>query len=506
MTFCPLEDCAQAATELERWLCLGRHLFEPVSKSALKGTYFVEHDCGGVGWGNSIRGLFNAAAIAAVSGRRLIVSHPSFNRVFLPPNDSMPSWDYGLSELLASSSRHQHNPHMAMYEIREYFDFEKHGRAPNRFATWAKSVQDGTVGAAPTYAKQVLVAGICGGERELITTGDCISRILPQYVDCVNDNRRGYFGDNMMSIPFFHYLFQRPGPVMLTVLDLIRSRLELGPAPAGEPTPGAWGLRTEGYYILALHFRRVPVGFEPLSLELNEKRSLEYRLSTLKGFWKHADNAAKAAKEIAACRGEKLLIYFATDDVKNLRPEATSRLGSYGRVVFGLTDEEVGHMSPQWTSNDLRKMQKVKTKVQQTRRSSAAVVDQAGEATLAHVEVEVETHVHGKTLIKIEDHMAEVDRESPESTEMHGTMAIVEWWILAHSNWLIGHSGTSFSETASGVGLGTMGVMERFDMVHSPDHASASLRRDWGGDGCSVVRAADPDQAKSCPNTGPAKN
>jgi hypothetical protein len=145
-------------------------------------------------------------------------------------------------------------------------------------------------------------------------------------------------------------------------------------------------------------------------------------------------------------------------------------------------------------------MQKVKTKVQQTRRSSAAVVDQAGEATLAHVEVEVETHVHGKTLIKIEDHMAEVDRESPESTEMHGTMAIVEWWILAHANWLMGHSGTSFSETAAGVGLSPLGVMERVDIVHDVNHASTSYRRDWNGDSCTPVGGASPEHAANCPN------
>ena len=53
-------------------------------------TYFyVEHDCGGVGWGNSIRGLYNAAAMAAMFGRRLIVTHAPFNRLFLPPNEKV---------------------------------------------------------------------------------------------------------------------------------------------------------------------------------------------------------------------------------------------------------------------------------------------------------------------------------------------------------------------------------------------------------------------------------
>ena len=48
-------------------------------------------------------------------------------------------------------------------------------------------------------------------------------------------------------------------------------------------------------------------------------------------------------------RGEELLIYFATDDVKNLRPQATAHLSSIGRVVFGLLEDEVGHVSPYWT-------------------------------------------------------------------------------------------------------------------------------------------------------------
>jgi len=497
--FCPFTTCDDEATEVERWMCFGRQLFAPISmgnhtsrKVALKKTRFVEHDCGGVGWGNSIRGLYNTAAIAAVLGRRLIVSHSAFNRVFLPPNDTVTSWDYGLSALLSATGGQ-----MAAYEAREYFDFEMHGRSPNRFAVWTKSLQDKPD--KVSYKKQVLVGGICGGERELVTTGGCISRIMPKYVECLNDNQKGYFGDNLMSIPFFHYLFQRPGEIMVSTLAQIRERLGLGGAPDGEPTPGAWGLRTPGYYILALHFRRVPVGFEPLSFELNEKKSLEYRLTTLRAFWTHAEKAAKAAQEIAACRKQKLLIYFATDDVKNLRPEAIKRLGSYGQVAFGLGEEEVGHMSPQWTNNDLDKLKAVEAKIKQARGTPEP------DAALVEVQVEVDTHVHGKTLIKIEDHIADVQRESQITTEMHGNMAIVEWWILAHANWLVGHSGTSFSETASGVGLGPMGIMERFDMVHSPDHASASLRRDWHGDGCSPVRAADPEEAKACPNMGPSK-
>ena len=34
---------------------------------------------------------------------------------------------------------------------------------------------------------------------------------------------------------------------------------------------GQYGLHTPGYYILALHFRRIPLGFEPLSASLNDE-------------------------------------------------------------------------------------------------------------------------------------------------------------------------------------------------------------------------------------------
>lgn len=487
-----LED----STELQRWACLGRQLYAPLAPTKLKKTHFVEHDCGGVGWGNSIRGLFNAAGIAAVTGRRLIVTHSAFNRVFLPPNDSMVGWDFGLSGV-ESGSRHKLGPNsVEAYNLRQYFDFELHGRAPNRFAEWANSVKESPQD--NTYTKPVLVAGICGGEREILTTGGCLTRILPKFIGCVDDDFSGrggtYFGDNMLSIPFFYTLFQRPGPMMKEALDLIRERLGLGPEGSESgvdeekpPTPGAWGLRTPGTYILALHFRNIPIGFEPLSLELHEKRSLDYRRTVLQGFWVHAVRAAKAAKEIATCRKQQLLIYFATDDVKNLRPEAESRLGEYGRLVFGLTEQEVGHMSPQWSRNDLDKLSHIEQKLEKGVR-----------------EVEVDTHIHGKTTLMIDSHVAQVDR-SDLAAELHGTMAIVEWWILAHAHWLVGHSGTSFSETASGVGLGPLGVMERFDMVHSESHFTTSLRRDWAGpDMCAVVRSADQKHEKACPNNFPS--
>ena len=97
-------------------------------------------------------------------------------------------------------------------------------------------------------------------------------------------------------------------------------------------------------------------------------------------------------------------------------------------------------------------------------------------------------------------YMAEVAKDA-KSVEVHANMAMVEWWILAQSTWLMGHSGTSFSDSAAGVGLSPLGVMERMDLVHGLNHASTSLRRDWENDNsCAVVGAADPQHRESCPN------
>ena len=47
--------------------------------------------------GQFYRGLYNAASLAAMTGRRLIVSHHPFNRMFDPPLNAS-SWTYGLEE------------------------------------------------------------------------------------------------------------------------------------------------------------------------------------------------------------------------------------------------------------------------------------------------------------------------------------------------------------------------------------------------------------------------
>jgi len=108
-------------------------------------------------------------------------------------------------------------------------------------------------------------------------------------------------------VPVYYSLFSRPGPVIVHTLKASRERMELPQLADGlEEVPGAWGLRTPGYYILALHFRAIPIGFEPMALDLPD------RTPQLPKFWKTAAEAAEKAAAIAECRGLKLLIYFAT--------------------------------------------------------------------------------------------------------------------------------------------------------------------------------------------------
>ena len=94
------------------------------------------------------------------------------------------------------------------------------------------------------------------------------------------------------------------------------------------------------------------------------------------------------------------------------------------------------------------------------------------------------------------------DYRHEEATRVHADMAMVEWFILAHAQWLQGHSGSSFAESAGALGLSPLGAMERMDIVHSAHHSATTFRRDMNSiaDFCTPVGAADPAQAAKCPN------
>ena len=71
---------------------------------------------------------------------------------------------------------------------------------------------------------------------------------------------------------------------------------------------------------------------------------------------------------------------------------------------------------------------------------------------------------------------------------------------MANSNYLFGHAGTSYSETASSWGLGPAGIMERYDVVGNDGNVVSFYRRDWAQKNCPPVGAANKTQSEKCPN------
>ena len=71
--------------------------------------------------------------------------------------------------------------------------------------------------------KPLLNAGICGGERDMLTSG-CLPSILRRFVSkgCIDEMH-----EFMLLIPFYYTLFRRPGPSMVKALRMIRRRLKL---------------------------------------------------------------------------------------------------------------------------------------------------------------------------------------------------------------------------------------------------------------------------------------
>jgi len=91
----------------------------------------------------------------------------------------------------------------------------------------------------------------------------CIQSLFPDFYACVLKDP--VCPQDPLYALVFDALFRYPSAALHSSLNKIRKRLELPYLPAGtEPQPGAWGLRTPGTYLLALHFRALPGGFEPM--------------------------------------------------------------------------------------------------------------------------------------------------------------------------------------------------------------------------------------------------
>ena len=398
--FCAVKACALNSTnEIDRWDCFGSFLFRP---PADHGRY-VLHPCEGLGWGNGMSSLMIAAQLASAIDGRLL-----FQRDFTH------LWELPMKYNVKHDPFHS-NPLLWSYET--------YGRDEESYRQWIRSIQTNET-FLKSFNHQVINSGVCMMDGKLTKLGECVTEALPTFGKCLN--RLSFPSD---SSPVYYSVFRRPTPLMVRHLRAVRERLALPPlAPGLEPNPGQWGLYTPGYYLFALHFRMIPLGFEPLSVMLNEKEQLDYKLNDLKEFWATARRLAKQARALADCRNETLLIYFATDDVENLRARATKRLGRFGRVVFGLSEDEVGHSSPQWTSMSMRQVDE----------RQAVVLEEKAAAEKAR-KCTAEAAMTGKC----ERPARPAGRESKvsvvrtardaEATEKHRDMALLEWWILANA-------------------------------------------------------------------------
>ena len=534
IVYCPAAVCAELPTEIQRWNCLQRFVLAPIPHGKNPDVYYyVKQDCGGVGWGNNIRSIANSFALAALLGRRLIIGHfiytkmflrPTFAPLQLPLNDTMLSdsgesslydqysdWNYGLSRDRGSSAKEK-AASRAMDESIEIFSYAKHGK-PAYLVDWVKNITEYANSSASTrlsqedidefvYSATVLRTGMCGGDKNMITKTKCLATTMPDFVSCAEGKKKDVHGrsspssvmpGNALPAPFMYMIAQRPSLLLRERLLQIRKKLELPPLPAHtEPEPGQWGLRTPGYFILGLHIRNHPIGFERLAIDLNQGRSYENKKGHVQAYFNKAQEIARRAAEIAKCRNETLLIYFATDDAPNLRPIATEKLSAHGRVVFGLDASEVGHMSSGWNDVDEAAFQRIKRFQSLDGEKSYGNHTERAE-WLAQKEIEITQAKAAGTYVEPRKNetfnMVEMDHSS-EARDTHAEMAMTEWFVLAHTNWLVGNSGSSYAETAGALGLSPLGNMERLDMYSKGNSVATTMRKKWDEDSCLEIMSA----------------
>ena len=200
------------------------------------------------------------------------------------------------------------------------FRYEQDGRGTN-FANFTSAVRKafkkGELHAYQTHP--VLVARMCAVDLNFITDGVCLPRVIQRFVACAKETG---FPRALYNAPFVHTLLSRPSPALVRILGVMRRRLSLPAPPADEPAPGAYGLRSSGYFMIALHFRNAPRGFEAVSAQHQDADSRTQRTQALASFWVGGTRAIQQALAVARCRNETLLIVFSTDDALNLRPQA----------------------------------------------------------------------------------------------------------------------------------------------------------------------------------------
>jgi hypothetical protein len=153
---------------------------------------------------------------------------------------------------------------------------------------------------------------VCGLDGVFLKAGYCVDRLLAEFgfVDCIEQN--GVPRD-ALNAPFMHSLVRRLSPKLIRRLHLIRQRIGLPPTSDSEIVHT---LHARGYYTIAFHYRSVPLGFEPTSLNrlTEDSEERKRRLQRLDEYFQAGKTAIARARQLASCRNAKLIIYFAADD------------------------------------------------------------------------------------------------------------------------------------------------------------------------------------------------
>ena len=366
--YCPSHRCGILEKTVDQWDCAARYLtnYDVKTLGELQSreeelsievfdefmnrtfTQLVSHTCN-LGWGNNIRGLANSISLSLSLGRKLHIADSTFQRMFSFSSNKVVD-DFFPANYVSNISN------------REFFDFEKHGRSPGRYENFVSNLYYNESFANP-YKKTILVSGVCALESEFVTRSECLLDTIPSFMTCLRDSTLPLSGP-LLSVPFFYMTFRKPSSLAVNIINNIRDRVDLPHVEWPHSVAKShldlnkidvrhMGLRTFGYYIFTLHFRNFPIGFERHSEEFNMEGSdvLNRRRNLLQSFLQLAAGAVVKAKLLSQCRGEKLVIYFASDDV-SLRKIIKSMFSMYGKVVFGIEENEVGHSTRQFASED----------------------------------------------------------------------------------------------------------------------------------------------------------
>lgn len=233
-------QCSHAKTALEKFECASRVVFR-LSDPDKRG--YVVHT-NGQGWGNTVRSIATVLPYAVILGRPLILNVPYYKRAFLPPDGSkewpsLPPYNF-LPETLA-----------LFEDINKVMNGQTLEDVGRIFTDWAEAVRSGKIKYSAPHLSTMCNSGSNIGPT--FRLNDCLEAAMPDYHKCIFSIP--YPPQELLYIHSFVGLLWYPSPSLCANLAKIRARLDL-PLPEGlEPRPGAWGLRTPGYYILALHFR-----------------------------------------------------------------------------------------------------------------------------------------------------------------------------------------------------------------------------------------------------------